>query len=527
MSDSVRRRHSRFAAIFAGGTMASRVLGLVRDFTWTLLPVVSRDAFIVAFRFPNMLRELIGEGAANAAFVPVFSSTLDQESEESFKKLVSAAFGAMLLLLAALTVTGMLVLPWLIRGGMAALNPVTETAPRPDAVVDLMISLSLWTFPYLFFIGLAVFMMGPLFTKGRYGPPGWAPVLLNIAFIAATLLFYRAFPEPAYALVVGVWLGGAAQLVYLYIAMARATGVWLPSFDFRHPGLRTIALLIFPVILGQAAGEVNKYVDTIFAATLPSGAVNALFYGNRLVQLPLAIFATATAVSILPSLSQAGGRGDWAEGRMLLRHGFRQSFFLIVPALLGLLVLAEPIVRLLFQYNANGPEETEQMAAAVQYYGAGLLFFAWVRIGANAFYALKETRTPVIIASASMLLNVVLNFALVGPLGFRGLALATTLAYGTNCLLLLVLLQRRYGGIFDSATLYLLAKMGVAAAGMGLVAWLTASTITPLVSQDTIWGRFAVAGGGIAAGMASYALFSAVLRLPELRGVWRIVQRRR
>lgn len=507
--------------------MASRVLGLVRDFTWTLLPVVSRDAFIVAFRFPNMLRDLIGEGAANAAFVPVFSSTLEQESEVSFKKLVASAFGAMLLLLAALTLLGMLVLPWLIRGGMDALNPVTETAPRPDAVVDLMVSLSLWTFPYLFFIGLAVFMMGPLFTKGRYGPPGWAPVLLNIAFIAATLLFYRAFREPAYALIVGVWLGGAAQLIYLYAAMGRTTGVWLPSFNLRHPGLRTIGLLIVPVILGQAAGEVNKYVDTIFAATLPRGAVNALFYGNRLVQLPMAIFATATAVAILPSLSQAAARTDWDEGRALLRHGFRQSFFLIVPALLGLLVLAEPIVRLLFQYNANGPQETEQMAAAVRYYGAGLLFFAWVRIGANAFYALHETRTPVIVASASMLLNIALNFALVGPLGFRGLALATTLAYGANCAVLLVLLHRRYTGVFDGATVMVLAKMALAATGMALAAWFTASAIAPLVPQNTVWGRFAVAVGGIAAGTASYALLSALLRLPELRGAWRLVRRRR
>ncbi|MEX2015408.1 MAG: murein biosynthesis integral membrane protein MurJ [Candidatus Hydrogenedentales bacterium] len=526
MKDSPRPRHSRFAAIFAGGTMASRLLGLVRDFTWTLLPVVSRDAFIVAFRFPNMLRDLIGEGAANAAFVPVFSAT-EQESDESFKKLVASAFGAMLLLLIVLTAGGMIVLPWLIRGGMRALNPVTETAPRPEAVVDLMVSLSLWTFPYLFFIGLAVFMMGPLFTKGRYGPPGWAPVLLNIAFIAATLLFYRSFSEPAYALVVGVWLGGVAQLLYLYVAMARTTGVWLPSFDLRHPGLRTISLLIFPVILGQAAGEINKYVDTIFAATLPRGAVNALFYGNRLVQLPLAIFATATAVSILPSLSQAGARADWNEGRTLLRHGLRQSFFLVVPALLGLCVLAEPIVRLLFEYNANGPAETEQMAAAAQYYGAGLLFFAWVRIGANAYYALQETRTPVLIASASMLLNVALNFAFVGPLGFRGLALATTLAYGVNCTALLILLHRRYGGIFDARTATALAKMAVAAAGMAVVAWYTASLIAPLVSEVTVLGRLAVAGGGIAAGMVSYALLAGLLQLPELHGIWRLVRRRR
>ena len=225
-----RAEHSKFATIFAGGTLFSRVLGLARDLTWTaLIPAASFDAFIVAFRLANMLRELIGEGASNAAFVPVFSETLETESDEAFRELVSAAMSAMLILLAALTLLGILVLPGIL-GTLDLLDTFTQREEISQERIDTMTHLAVWTFPYIFLIGMAIFFMAPLYSIKHYFTPSWSPALLNIALIASCLLLRDAFAEPAFALVTGVWIGGIAQLLVQYIALGKKVGVWYPNF---------------------------------------------------------------------------------------------------------------------------------------------------------------------------------------------------------------------------------------------------------------------------------------------------------
>ena len=240
------REHSRFALIFAGGTLFSRALGLVRDIVWVLLiPVASRDAFIIAFRFPNMLRDLVGEGASNAAIVPVLSESLEKDSKEEFQTLVSSAMSTMLIMLSVLTVLVILVIPFLL-GGLDLLRPFTHTDALSSERVDLMIRLSIWTFPYIFFIGMAVFCMGPLFALKHYVTPSWSPALLNVSIIGCCLLFYRSFEEPAYALGIGVWVGGIAQLVAPDFALGKRSGGGWPYFRLRDPGARTIPRRLVP-----------------------------------------------------------------------------------------------------------------------------------------------------------------------------------------------------------------------------------------------------------------------------------------
>lgn len=514
MSDP-QQQHTRFAAIFAAGTLCSRVLGLLRDYVWILfIPVVSRDAFIVAFKFPNMLRDLIGEGASNAAFVPVFSESLEKDSQQDYRELVSAAMSAMIIILGVLTLLGVLLLPYLLQG-INLLGPLTRAEAVSQERIDLTISLSRWTFPYLFLIGMAVFAMAPLFTMKHYATPSWSPALLNVAIIGCCLLLHNRFAEPAYALVLGVWLGGTAQLAVQYIALGKISGVWWPNFKLAHPGVRTILWLLVPVLIGQSAGELNKLVDMLFAFSLPQGTVTALFYANRLVQLPLSIFGIATSVAILPTLSRAAARDDKQAIRSSLMLGLRQSYFFVFPAMIGLIILGQPIIRLLFQYRYFGPEDTARTATALAYYAAGLLAFAWVKIAVSGFYAIKDTKTPVIIASASMLLNILLNCVLVGPLGFRGLALATTISFTVNFLFLYLFLGERFGRLWDAAFLAALLRMTIAALMMAAVTYGVRINVSRFLPGDTFITHAATVFLPILAAIVSYAVLCAGLNIKE------------
>jgi putative peptidoglycan lipid II flippase len=510
-------RVGRYTAIFASGTLLSRVLGLARDVTLArLAPGLSLDAFLVAFRLPNMLRDLIGEGAMNAAFVPVFTSRREQESEESFRQLVRSSLTVMLLLLAALTTLGVWLAPQLLQL-MESLRPVTGRTPTEEEL-ELVQTMARWTFPYLFFIGLAVFMMAPLFTLGRYGTPSWSPALLNVSLIACALLGYvwkpELFGKPVYALVLGVWLGGIAQLVVQYIALGRASGIWLPGIRL-HPGLREIFVLMGPVALGQAAGEVNKLVDALFAYSLPTGAVTALFYANRLIQLPLSIFGMATAAAVLPAISTAAARGDVKEAAVRLRHGFSQTAFLVLPAALGLIVLGRPVVRLLFEGGEFGPADAARTTTAMAILAVGLLAFALVKVAVTGFYGMKDTKTPVVVSSCCMLLNIVLNVLFVKPLGYQGLALATTISFIVNFGGLYAFLGNRLERLWSGEMGFSLLRIAMAAvlanaAGFGIYV-----RLHYLFPSDAFVDEAVCALIPVAASAGLYFGLCALFRVPE------------
>lgn len=470
MTEGARER-SRFAAIFASGTMLSRALGLLRDvvlFAW--IPSVSLDMFIMAFKLPNMLRDMLGEGAGNAAFVPVISEYKETKSDEDARELTGALLSAMILVFGAICVAGVLLmpgLPWILE----MIRPITGGAPKDAEQVRLTVRMMQWTFPYLFFIGLAVFAMAPLFVARKYGTPSWSPALLNVALIFSCLALYEVFPDPAWALVTGVWLGGAAQIVVMFYALRKHCGVWLPNFKLRHPGVKQAFWLLVPVIFGQAAGEVNKLVDVFFAYSLEHGTVTALFCANRLVQLPLAMFGMATALAILPDLSRAGAKNDHGSIRVMLIEGYRRMAFLVVPSTVGLIVLNQPIIRLLFERGEFSAYDTERAANAMFYYALGLLAFASVKVGVQGFFAVQNTRTPVIIASVCMLLNILLNCVLVGPMGYQGLALSTTIAFAVNAFFIYLMLCQRFGVLWDAASIRAFCWIVLASVLMGAFAY--------------------------------------------------------
>lgn len=521
-----REQHSRYAAIFALGTMFSRVLGLIRDLlTTALIPAAAFDAFVVAFRLPNMLREIIGEGAVNAAFVPVFSDRLEKGSRQEFQRLVAAALGAMIVVLAVLTVAGMLFIPELTRVVNLVDAFAGSSAVSPESVAYLT-HLSLLAFPYLFFIGLAVFCTAPLFSLHHYSTPSWTPALLNVALIGACFAGRGLFSDPAYALIAGVWIGGVAQLAAQYTAFGRHAGVWRPRFDFRDPGVRRIFLLLVPVVIGQAAGEVNRLVDSFFAYGLGTGVVRALFLASRLVQLPLSIFGSATSVAILPTLSRAHARGARDEVRAVLLSGLRQSFFLTVPAMAGLMALARPVVELLFERGHFDAAATTITATAVVISGAGLLSFAWLKVCSTGFYAMGNTRTPVVFSSASMILNVLLILVLIGPLGYKGLALATTISYTVNAALLFAFLWRAVGPLYDGPFVSSLLRIASASLLMGGAAYVLHAQLAGALGHATLGARLAITLGPIAAGIAVYAGLCRAMKVEELDGFVQAFRRR-
>ena len=285
-----------------------------------------------------------------------------------------------------------------------------------DDHLGLALAVTPWLMPYFFLIGAGVFAMGPLFVMQRYSTASWSPALLNVALMShvssPATTFPTLFALVAYCLALAASPRPPAR-------RHETPAISACPLELRHPGVRKAMLLLVPIVLGQATGEVNKVVDAFFAFKLE--AVSYLYYANRLVQLPLSVFGLAVAVAILPSISAAGAREDYGEIRATLAHGFRQSAFLVMPALAGLLILREPIMQLLFAHEggAFSPEEARHAANALFYLAWGLLFFSWVKVGVQGFYAVHNTATPVIVASLSMALNIALNLALVGPWATR------------------------------------------------------------------------------------------------------------
>jgi putative peptidoglycan lipid II flippase len=518
---------SKFAAIFALGTMFSRVLGLARDVLISVwIPVGSREAFLVAFRLPNMLRDIVGEGAANAAFIPVMSETLEKRKEKAFREVVAAAFGAMVLILAIVTVAGVLLVPEMLEG-INVLQPITGGKEYSPNELALLTALGRWTFPYIFFIGLAVFSMAALFTVKHYSTPSWAPALLNVAMIACIWGFAGSTMNPAWALVIGVWIGGIAQVAVQYYAMGKYTGVWKPTFQLRRKEVLTMFALLGPIVVGQAAGEVNKVVDLMFAYKSGEGAVTWLYNANRLVQLPLTIFGFATAAAVLPAASRAAARKEYGELRDVIMQGLRQSFFMVVPSMIGLIVLGKPIVKLIFGWGETRHEtDIYSIAVATAIYATGLLSFAWVKVTVSGFFAVKDTRTPVIISTGSMVLNMVLCAVWVKPFGFQGLAWATTISYTVNFLALYALLGARFGRLWDAPFVTALVRMSAATAGMAAVGYAAYFGVVRVFAHDTFMDRLVQAGVPITAAIAAFLALSWMFGVGELHSFSQLLYRR-
>lgn len=461
---------TRAAGLIGSATMASRILGLVREQVLAHAFGASHqmDAFNVAFRLPNLVRDLFAEGAMTAAFVPTFSRTLARDGKDAAWTLGRRAITA---LLAMTSVIALL--------GIVLAEPMTRAFAGEFAEVpgkfELTVRLTRLMFPFLPLVAVSVAAMGMLNALGRFFVPALAPATFNVASIAGILLLVPLMPslglEPVTALAIAVLAGGLAQ-VLLQWPQLRAEGFrFSPEFAPRDPGLREILLLMGPGTLGVAATQFNVYVNTVLATSQQPGAVSWLNYAFRILYLPIGLFGVSIASASLPLISQHAAREDTVAVRQTVSHAMRLILALTVPASVGLLVLAAPIVRLIFERGRFLPSDTEAVAIALMAYAPGLVGYSAVKVLSPTFYALRDSRTPVIISVTAVLMNATLSLALVRPFGYVGLPLGTALASLLNAGLLLVLLRRRIGGIEAGRLASTLVRIGLASAAMGAAAW--------------------------------------------------------
>lgn len=506
----------RAAAVVGAATLASRLLGFLRDLVLarTFGAGPATDAFFVAFRLPNLLRRLVGEGALASAFIPVFTDYLATRPRAEALRMFRAVSGAMTVALVLLTLLGVLLAPWLVR----VMAPGFFAHPTTG---HLTVQLTRVMFPYLLLVGLSALAMGILNAHRHFLAPALAPVMLNLAIIAAALGLAPHLREPVLALCAGVLAGGLGQLLIQLPALARRGVLLAPSLEPDHPAVRRIGRLLAPLLLGQSATQLNILVDTIIASFLAEGSVSYLYYADRLVEFPLGVFGIALATAVLPALSEEGARRDLARLHALYWFALRVAVFVSAPAAVGLYVLRDPLVRVLYQRGEFGLAEAVGTAWALGFYAPGLLGFAAVKIGAQAFYALGDTRTPVRVAIAAMAFNSALALGLARPLAHGGLALATSAAATAHAVALAILLGRRLGQGPDAATGQALARTGAASAALGLGLALASR------GWPTDAGRLAEAlwlGGLIAGGALVYfgvhAWFGSA-ELAVLREAWR------
>jgi putative peptidoglycan lipid II flippase len=449
--------------------MASRILGLVRDQVLASMFGAGNamDAFNVAFRIPNLVRDLFAEGAMSAAFVPVFMRQLASGERAGAWRLANNVINALLV------VTGILVGAAIVFARPLVTAFAGDYAEVPGKL-ELTILLTRIMLPFLTLVAIASVFMGMLNSLQRFFIPGLAPAMFNIATILCALLVVPLMPRfgvpPITAIAIGALIGGFAQLLIQWPLLHREGFAYRPVLDWKQDALRRVLLLMGPGTIGLAATQMNVFVNTVLATQEGTGAVSWLNYAFRLMYLPTGLFGVSIATATVPAVSRHAAKHNEAAVRSTLADGLSLMLVLNVPATIGLIALSHPIVRVIFERRAFLPSDTVATAAALQYYAIGLLGYSIVRIASPTFYALGDSRTPVRVSMAAVLVNAALNVVLVRLFGFRGLALGTSLAALFNAAGLLWLLRRRLDGLDDRRILTSFSRIAIASLAMGAAA---------------------------------------------------------
>ena len=493
------------AARAGGGTLASRVLGFVRDVVIARAFGASAetDAFFVAFRLSNLLRRLFAEGAFSQAFVPVLTEYRETRGHEEVRELaasVSGVLGAILLLVSALGVVAAPILILVFAPGFIG----------TEAKYELTVQLLRVTFPYLFFISLTALAAGILNTYGRFGVPAFTPALLNLSLIGAALVLAPRMEEPIFALALGVLVAGVVQLAFLLPFLASLRLLVAPRLKWAHEGVRRIARLLLPAVFGASVAQINIQIDTLIASFLVTGSISWLYFSDRIVEFPLGVFGIALATAVLPSLSARHARQEPEAFSRTLDWALRWVVTIGVPAAVGLGMLSAPIVTTLFHYGVFDDHDVGMTSLSLVAYSAGLVGFIFVKVLAPGFFARQDTRTPVRIAVVALLANVVLNLALVLPLRHAGLALATSLAAYLNAALLFRELRR--SGVYRPMPGWRAIWIRTLASSLAMAAalWWFAGE-NAFWREAAVWERAlhlaaAVLGGALLYGLAQWAL---------------------
>lgn len=517
--DAAREQLVRSASTITPLTLISRITGYVRDkvIAVTLGAGMRTDAFFVAFRIPNMLREIIGEGAMSSAVIPVYAHVCAERSEQEARAFVGRVVGTFALVLTAITAAGILASPWLVD----LLAGQFQATPGKFALTVL---LNRWIFPYILLVSLAALCQAILNAHHRFAVAAAAPIFLNVALIFAALVISPRLSEPTYGLAIGVLLGGLLQIAIQVPQLRKLRAVGRPTLGWHDPAVRSVLLLMSPRLLAYGINTVNTVVSTRFAAGLGNASVSHLYYANRLKELVLGGFAVSVATAILPLLSRQALAPDRGPFKANLAFALRLIAFVTVPASVGLIVLQVPIVSVLFEGGRFGVSDTYATAGVLSGLAVGLFFFAGVRVIVPAFYALKRTTLPVLAALADAATFLLLCAAWTRTRGLPGIGLAASAAAAVNVAVLMVALRRSEGRLQGRAIAASLARIVAASAAMGALLW-GASRVLPARSFVG-WQGAGLLTLVIAAATVVYWFVAHVMGAPEPGELRRVARRR-
>ena len=473
-------------------TLLSRILGLARDIICASFfgTSLAWDAFVVAFKIPNLFRRLFGEGALSAAFIPVFTEYLETKGKKDAWELIN--------------ITGTLL--FIILGGLVVLAEISfsviPTVFSLNQKWDLVLSLLMVTFPYVLFICMVAFAMAVLNSLKHFLMPALAPVALNICWIMGVLLltpvFGNTLDKKIFGVAIAILIGGMIQLAIQLPVLAREGINFKPSLYFAHPGLKRILALMLPIIFGLAAVQINVLMDSVIALAfakppggsesflvagisipypLETGAASVLYYGDRLIQFPLGVFGIAMATAVFPFFSTHAARKDWTNFTDTFNQAIRVVLFIGIPASVGLILLRMPLVELFYERNAFTAESTYRTTTVILFYSLGVWAYSASHVTVRAFYSMQDTLTPVKVGAAMVGLNLILNLTLIWFLREGGLALATAISATVQIIILFAILQKKlnitgYKHIFAS-----ILKTLIATFFMCITCWITLKII--------------------------------------------------
>jgi putative peptidoglycan lipid II flippase len=520
------RLNTRAAAVVGLAVLCSRVLGLAREQIFAALFGGGRimDAFTIAFRIPNLLRDLFAEGALSTAFVTVFTKTAALEDDAAAWRLANKVATLAGVTLSAITVLGILTAPWLV----AVLAPGFD----PDKAA-LTVTLTRVMYPFILLVSLAALVMGMLNARSVFGVPAMASSFFNLGSIVAGVLL-GLWLDPHFGqrailgLAIGTLIGGALQLLVQLPTLHAQGYAWRADFHWRDPGVRAILRLMGPSVIAASTTQVNVLINSVFASRLGDGPTFWLTVAFRLMQLPLGIFGVALGTVALPLLARMAATGNITAFRSELARGMRLAFLMTIPASVGLMVLAEPIISVLYQHGRFGAHETAESAGALRFYAIGLCGYAALKVLVNAFYALDKRKTPMVVSCLAVGVNLLLNWIFTLQLGWghRGLAFSTACVATSNFLILYVLMRAHLGTLESRAMLRLLGKIAVATSCLLAISWAGGHYLLANWALQAFWPKLASLLLVIGAGAGAFFLAASALGISEVHDITRAVRRR-
>ena len=509
---------AKYAGIVIIATIFCRILGLGREIVISnrFGAGIETDAFFIAFMIPNLLRSFLGEGALNSVFIPIFAEYLTNHDRKKAEYFASNILNILIIILIIVVILGV----W---GAPLLINIIAIGFKSNIYKYELAVNLTRIIFPYIGFVAVAALFMGILNSYNHFLVPALAPAMLNISVIVFALTL--SYKYGIFAIAWGVILGGIGQALIQTPVLIRKKIKYSFVVDFSDPGVKKLLKLLVPAMIGLAITQINVVVDRTIASTLIDGSISALYYSNRLVQFPLGAFGIAISIAIFPTLAKQTAKNDIAEFKKSLLFGLKILLFLTIPSAVGLMVLKDSLIRLIYEHGIFSRVATNMTASALLYYSIGLFAYACVRLITMSFYALKDTKTPVKIGIYIVFINIALDLILVRYLAHSGLALATSVAAILNLIILVKALKDRIGAIELKSQALFLMKIVISSIFLGIICILISHYFSSILDLNNKYNQIIQVIASILGGSAAYLISSYILDVKEVRSLKHSIKR--